>query len=372
VRNAAILALLGALAAVLVWTACSSRSKARNQSGEITGTALAEFSALEPIDAHTHIGQTSPAFVAMLRRLHMHVLDILFVNDHRPYNVSMEPQRQNALSFIESSAGHAWLCTTFDPFQLNSPNFSRKAIDGLNQDFAHGAVAAKIWKNVGMQIKDTSGQYVMLDDPRFEPIYRDIATQQKTLIIHAGDPDAAWTAQYLTSASASYYAANPDWDMSKRPDAPRKQTILDARDHVVAMNPDLRVIGAHLGSMENDLDGLADRLDRYPNFAVDVAARVERLTREPRDQVRAFFLKYQDRILYGTDLSFDSETRHKELSPDIWELRYAADWRYFSTGDVFDYGDHQVQGLDLPRDVLKKLYHDNAVRWIPGIDTTSH
>ncbi len=283
----------------------------------------------------------------------------------------VRPQQQNALSFIESTGGRAWLCTTFDPFQLNSPDFSRNAIDGLNQDFANGAVAAKIWKNVGMEIKNASGQYVMLDDPRFEPIYRDIAAQKKTLIIHAADPDSAWTAQYLTTASASYYAANPEWDMSKRPDAPRKQTILDARDHVLALNPDLRVIGAHLGSMENDLNGLGERLDRYPNFAVDVAARVARLTREPREQVRAFFLKYQDRILYGTDLSFDPQTRHKELSPEIWELRYADDWRYFSTGDVFQYGDHQVQGLDLPRAVLKKLYHDNAVRWIPGIDTSS-
>ncbi len=371
VRVVATVTLFAALATVLAWTACSSKSKVKKQSGEMTGATLAEFSALEPIDTHTHIGETSPAFVAMLQRLHMHVLDILFVDDHKPYNVSMEPQQQNALSFIESTGGRAWLCTTFDPFQLNSPDFSRNAIDGLNQDFANGAVAAKIWKNVGMEIKNASGQYVMVDDPRFEPIYRDIAAQKKTLIIHAADPDSAWTAQYLTTASASYYAANPEWDMSKRPDAPRKQTILDARDHVLALNPDLRVIGAHLGSMENDLNGLGERLDRYPNFAVDVAARVARLTREPREQVRAFFLKYQDRILYGTDLSFDPQTRHKELSPEIWELRYADDWRYFSTGDVFQYGDHQVQGLDLPRAVLKKLYHDNAVRWIPGIDTSS-
>lgn len=367
-RVAATVALLTTLATMLGWSACSYTNKAQNQSWEMTGARLAEFSSLEPIDAHTHVGQTSPAFVAMLQRLHMHVLDILYVDDHRPYHVAMEPQRQNALSFIESAAGHAWLCTTFDPFQLNSPDFSRNAIAGLNQDFAHGAVAAKMWKNIGMEIKNPSGQYVMLDDPRFEPIYRDIAAQKKTLIIHAADPDAAWNRQYLTTPSASYFTANPEWDMSRRPDAPRKQTILDARDHVLAMNPDLRVIGAHLGSMEDDLNGLADRLDRYPNFAVDVAARVEKLGREPRDQVRAFFLKYQDRILYGTDLSFDPQSRHKELSPEIWERRYAADWRYFSTGDVFQYGDHQVQGLDLPREVLKKLYHDNAGRWIPGTD----
>ena len=96
----------------------------------------------------------------------------------------------------------------------------------------------------------------------------------KTLIVHAADPDAAWTAKYLTPASAMCYADNPEWDMSKRPDAPRKSDILDGRDHVIAINPDLRVTGAHLGSMEAQLDELGERLGRYPNFAVDTAARV--------------------------------------------------------------------------------------------------
>jgi predicted TIM-barrel fold metal-dependent hydrolase len=102
----------------------------------------------------------------------------------------------------------------------------------------------------------------MPDDPRFEPIYRDIAAHNITLIMHAADPDAAWDAQYPAPAGAKYYAAHPEWDMSKKPDAPRKQTILDARDRVISANPDLRIIGAHLGSMEAQLDDLGNRLDR--------------------------------------------------------------------------------------------------------------
>ena len=90
--------------------------------------------------------------------------------------------------------------------------------------------------------------------------------------------------------------------MYKKPDAPKKQQILDARDHLLAENPKLRVVGAHLGSMEDDLDGLGQRLDRYPNFAVDTAARVVHLVVLPSDRVRNFILKYQDRIVYGTDL----------------------------------------------------------------------
>ena len=112
-----------------------------------------------------------------------------------------------------------------------------------------------------------------------------------------------------------------------------------------------------MGSIEAQLDELGAGLDRYryPNFAVDTAARVERLTLQRRDQVRAFILKYHDRILYGSDLSFDSETRHQETAAENWEAQYSLDWRYFLTDDAFDYHDHRVEGLNLPLPVLRKL-----------------
>lgn len=336
----------------------------------VTWVRLAELASLEPIDTHTHVFQTSPAFVAMLKRLHMHVLDIMYVDDRDPYLSSTEPQRQAVLRFVASSMGHAQFCTTFDPFRLRSANFSNEAINALNQDFARGAVAVKIWKNIGMEIKNAAEQFVMPDDPLFGPIYRDIAQHHKTLIAHVAEPDAAWTASGLY---AGFYAANPQWDMSRKPGAPQKNAILRARDHMLAMNPDLRVVGAHLGSMENDLDSIATHFEIYPNFAVDTAARLESLMIQPRDKVRAFILKYQDRILYGTDLSFlatpgtpvGGDERQQALS---WQNRYAVEWRYFATDDSFEYLGIKVEGLDLPRSVLKKIYRDNAVHWIPGID----
>jgi predicted TIM-barrel fold metal-dependent hydrolase len=271
--------LIALSASSVFWVACRSNRQDQDKGNpySLTGSALAEFTSLEPIDAHTHISQTGPAFARMLERLHMHVLDILYVDDTDPNHTSMEPQKQDTIKFIASSMGHVQLCTTFNPFQFNNANFSKEAIKTLNQDFANGAVAAKIWKNVGMQLKNQSGQYVMPDDPRFAPIYSDIAAHDKTLIIHAADPDAAWDAQYPTASGAKYYSQHPQWDMSKKPDAPSKKAVLDARDHLLVVNPELRVIGAHLGSMENQLDDLANRLDRYPNFAVDTAARVRRL-----------------------------------------------------------------------------------------------
>ena len=342
--------------------------RVRNQPFKLTGACLAEFTSLEPIDVHTHVFQSSPELVRMLERLHMHTLDILYVDDNNSYLKMIEPERTDARNFLASSLGHAQLCTTFSPFSFSKTGFSKAAINDLNQDFAAGAVAAKLWKNVGMEIVNPSGKYVMPDDPTLEPIYKDIAAHGKTLIIHAAEPDEAW-GLHPPGSSSKYYEMNPPWDMSKKLGAPDKQTILLARDHVLAMNPTLRVVGAHFGSMEDHLDDVTARLDRYPNFAVDTAARVQRLTFQPREKVRTFILKYQDRILYGTDLHIYSGTTDPSVT-ESWEKQYARDWRYFATDDKFEYLGRKVEGLNLPRSVLKKLYHDNAVHWIPGMTAT--
>jgi amidohydrolase family protein len=327
---------------------------------------LRDFAALEPIDTHTHVAKGDPSFYTMLKRLRLHILDILLVDDHDAYRKSLQSQLQDALRVIKESDGHASLCTSFDPFQFGQKGFSASAVKGLDRDFTNGAVAVKIWKNVGMELKDRNGQYVLPDNPAFQPIFTEIAKQNRTLIAHLAEPDEAWLPPNPQGLDSSYYQENPVWYMYRQPLAPKKQQILDARDHVLAQNPKLRVVGAHLGSMEDDLDGLARLLDHYPNFAVDTAARVIHLVVQPHDKVRAFIVKYQDRILYATD----SGSLKDEVPQDAvkeWEEQYALDWRYFATDDSFDYSGHKTQGLALPPAVLRKLYHANALRWIPGM-----
>jgi predicted TIM-barrel fold metal-dependent hydrolase len=365
------MALLVGLLPLVFVVACRSTRNEQPSLFVLSGDTLAEFKSLTPIDAHTHVSKTGTAFVGMLERLNLRVLDILYVDDTDPARSSMEPQEEEALKFIASSRGRAHLCTTFNPFRFNNPDFSKEAIDGLNHDFEQGAIAAKLWKNVGMEVKNKSGKYVLPDDPAFEPIYKGIGAHDKTLIVHAADSDAAWDPEASLPPSMSYYKTHLQWLMSRYPDAPQKKTILQARDHVLAMNPKLRVVGAHLGSLEAHLDDLGAVLDHYPNFAVDTAARVPGLMRQPRDKVLAFILKYQDRILYGSDLHFDSEISD-QLASQEWEKQYAVEWRYFATNDAFEYRGNRVQGLNLPHAVLQKLYHDNAIHWIPGIDSNRH
>lgn len=327
--------------------------------------ALRQFAALQPVDTHTHVFQASPAFHAMLQQLHLHVVDICVVDTHSKRGL-LATQVREASAVVHQNHGHAWLCTTFDPYKVNDADFAGQAVRQLNRNFAAGAVAVKIWKNVGMEIQRPDGKYIMPDDPVFAPIYRDIAAHHKTLIAHLAEPDSCWLPPNPASPDYSYYNEHPEWYMYRHPERPKKATILAARDHLLAEYPHLRVVGAHLGSMETDVDQIARRLDRYPNFAVDTAARVPYLMLQPREKVRAFLIKYQDRILYGTDLEL-LPGDHAQKKLNWWRESYARDWRFFATDDVLDYNGHSVRGLALPAPVLRKIFHDNAVRWIPGV-----
>ena len=155
--------------------------------------------------------------------------------------------------------------------------------------------------------------------------------------------------------------------MYQKPNPASKQAILRARDHLLEENPDLRVVGAHLGSMEADFAEIGRHLDRYPNFAVDLAARMPYVMKEPRARIIAFVTKYQDRLVYATDLDLRPDANPADAVKE-WEKTYARDWRFFATTETVETESHQkVRGLGLPQPLLQKLYHDNAVKWFPGI-----
>jgi predicted TIM-barrel fold metal-dependent hydrolase len=232
-------------------------------------------------------------------------------------------------------------------------------------------VAVKIWKNIGEQVKDAKGNYILPDDPAFQPIYKDIAAHNKSLIAHVADPDTIWEPPTPAAPDYSYYTEHPEWYMYNRPNAPSKQAILRARDHLLRQNLTLRVVGAHLGSMEADFHQLGQHLDDYPNFAVDLAARMPYLVMQPRADIIAFIEKYQDRLLFATDNEFNAGEDVSDATRS-WENTYAFDWRFFATNDTLQYKDRKLQGLSLPAPILRKLYHDNAVRWIPGVLQNPH
>src|SRR5271156_3848044 len=326
---------------------------------------LRAFAAIEPIDTHVHAFKSDPEFTDLMSRLRLHLLDICVADNHGIYG-ELATELARAQGFVASSQGHARLCVTFDPYSFQEKGYSQNTIKQLRQEFADGAIAVKIWKNIGMEIKTADGRYVMPDDPVFKPIYEAIAAENKTLVAHVAEPSSCWQPPNPDSPDYDYYKENPQWYMYLHPDHPRKEVILAARDHLLAENPKLRVVGAHLGSMETDVDEIAKRFDRYPNFAVDMAARMEYLMIQPRDKVRNFLIKYQDRVLYATDLEFLNGQSAGEAEKD-WRETYARDWKFLATNRMLQYRGHPVHGLRLPQSVLQHIYHDNAVQWIPGI-----
>src|SRR5271156_172188 len=331
---------------------------------------LRAFAAIEPIDTHVHAFKSDPEFTDLMSRLRLHLLDICVADNHGIYG-ELATELARAQGFVASSQGHARLCVTFDPYSFQRKGYSQDIIKQLRQEFADGAIAVKIWKNIGMEIKTPDGRYVMPDDPIFEPIYRAIAAENKTLVAHVAEPSSCWQPPNPDSPDYDYYKENPQWYMYLHPDHPRKETILAARDHLLAENPQLRVVGAHLGSMETDVDEIAKRFDLYPNFAVDTAARMEYLMLAPREKVRNFLIKYQDRMLYGTDLEFLNGEATPEALKD-WQETYARDWKFLASDQKLQLRGRQIEGLNLPQPVLRRIFHDNAVRWVPGIAASAN
>jgi len=342
----------------------ASIAAARQASGQAASFAD-DFAALDPIDTHTHVFKNDPGLSSLMDRLHLHVLDICVSDSHNVFR-ALQPEISSGMAFVKENSGHATLCTTFDHSAFAAPDFAARTIQQLNENFAAGAVAVKIWKNIGMELKNPEGKYVMPDDPVFDPIYEDIAAHHKTLIAHVAEPTICWRPLDPHDPSSGYYRKHPEWYMYGHPDRPSKETILAARDHLLQKHPSLRVVGAHLGSMELDVDEIAQHFDRYPNFAVDTAARMEYLMLQPRDKVRNFLIKYADRVLYGTDLGFQGNDSFASARQE-WEDMYARDWKFLATNETLEYKGRRIQGLALPPAVLQKLFHANATTWIPGI-----
>ncbi len=331
-----------------------------------SGEARSSLARLSPIDAHAHIFNSSPRFSQLLNQLNMRLVNICVVDLHDPGFEKAEPQHAKALELFRQSKGRWAWCSTFDPRDWEKAGFAERVIRDLDPTFKNGAVAVKIYKDIGMELRSRSGRYLMPDDPVFTPILEFIESRGKTLYAHIAEPTAAWKPLDPKSPHYSYYKANPDWHMYLHPDRPAKETILSARDRLLERHPKLRVVGAHLGSMEDDVDQIARRFERYPNFVVDTAARVPDLMIQPREKVRAFLTRYQDRVLYATDLVL-MPTDNPDQAIARWEEEYLRDWKYFATDGTVVYQNRQIKGLALPEAVLVKLYRLNAEKWVPGL-----
>lgn len=322
------------------------------------------------IDAHIHYGDDAPALLALLAEFDVKLLNISLAQDAHGAWRAENSERYCALAQAHPQR-FAW-CTSFDLPRFGDPHYVDAVIAGLDADFAAGAVACKIWKNIGMEVRTPGGEFFLPDDPCFDPIYEHLAARGKPLLTHIAEPLECWLPLVEGSPHYNYYSRNPQWHMYGRSEFPAHETLMAARDNVLAKHPTLRMIGAHFASLEYDVDVLAARLDRFPNLAVDISARLVDLANQDSAKVRNFFLRHQDRILFGTDVVMKqrpSTMAAPEQAETIQALRavYEQHFAYFQSDQELAVRGFVTRGINLPAAVLEKFYLRNAQAWYPGV-----
>ena len=331
-----------------------------------TGNKEELYQGMIKIDAHVHIRTEDPAIMEYAGSEGFKLLTIITRSNSQEY---IDRQREYAMKMNGLYPNDISWLATFSMENFEEPDWAEGVIRKLQEDLDQGAAGFKIWKDIGMTFRDSLGNFVLIDDPLLEPILSFMAESKKPLLTHIGEPLNCWLPidSMTVNGDMSYFRNHPEYHMYLHPDYPSHERLMESRDRVLATYPDLNMIGAHLGSLEWDVDVLAERLDRYPNFAVDMAARVCHFQVQEREKVRNFIIKYQDRLIYATDAGVSQENMEDRIE---WlENEWRSDWRYFATDSLMSSRnvENDFRGLDLSEEVLRKIYYTNALEWYPGI-----
>ncbi|MGB6489138.1 MAG: amidohydrolase family protein [Steroidobacteraceae bacterium] len=329
--------------------------------------AVTDFAHVQKVDAHMHIWGPANLVVAEAARDGFHILTI---NVDNPEHGPVPRQLHDAASLRRRYPGRVAFAGTFQAAGFNEPGWSGEALREINTALAQGAVGVKIWKNFGMIVRDSSGRYVLPDDPRLEPIYSMLQREHIVLLGHLAEPLDCWLpySKMIVKGDVDYYREHPQYYMYLHPERPGHDAILAARDRMLAAHPELRFDALHLASLEWDVDRIAAFLDRFPQADVDMAARIGQLEYQAEthpDKVRRFFMRYQDRILYGTDNGYGPSEDPKEVAEIATDWR--RDWLFLVTDRELRSPDldRPFRGLHLPRSVVDKIYRENAVALYP-------
>lgn len=320
-----------------------------------------DYATFPKIDTHVHIDTFEPDFVMLARHEGFRLMTLVTRSAAQEH---IDREFTWARSQREDFPETVSFATTISMENWSDPGWQQITISRLRQDFENGAIAVKLWKDIGMTFRDNNDSFIMIDNPRFDPILEYIASQEKPVIGHFGEPRNCWLPvdSMTVPGDSSYFTNNPQYHMYLHPDYPSYADQIDARDNMLARHPDLIFVGAHLGSLEWNVSELAERLDRFPNMAVDMAARISHLQIQDRDTVRDFILNYQDRLLYATDAGVSESTDALEWIAEKWHR----DWLYLTTDTVLTSPEVRgtFVGLKLPVSVLRRIYYQNAEDWL--------
>ncbi|MFN7934879.1 MAG: amidohydrolase family protein [Bryobacteraceae bacterium] len=331
------------------------------------------------IDIHTHISFAAKSAggvpVSAARRFLATAPDLLAVMDAKNLRTMVNLTGGYAEGLAECVAkydkAHPGRFVTFaEPMfaEAVKPDYAKRQADAIVAAKSAGARGLKVLKTLGLFLREnlTTGPLVKVDDKRFDLMWEACGAQDMPVAIHVSDPAAFFLPTDRFNERFEELNNHPDWSFHGR-DYPSNAEILAARDRVLARHPKTKFIGLHVGHSAENLGQVAATLDKYPNFHVEIGARIGELGRQPRAS-RKFFEKYQDRILFGTDaVPGGRETPQQIFGAKLYEIYF----RFLETEDeYFDYapaavppqGRWRIYGLGLPDAILRKVYHANAAR----------
>lgn len=320
---------------------------------------LEDFGKVKKFDIHIHINTSETHFIEQAVEDNFYFLDIV---DDRPFGLPMQKQQEFALLHLKNFPQQMEFATTFPVSNWAEKDWVQNTIANLEQSFAKGASAVKIWKNIGMDLRDENGAFVMVDHPRIDSVLTYLTRKGVPLLGHNGEPRDCWLPLEEMTFSQGYYSEHPEYHMYLHPEYPSYEDQITARDNMLQKHPELNFMGAHLGSLEWSLDELSKRLDAYPLMRVDLT-RIPNLklhTLKDRQKTRNFFMTYQDRLIYGTDSAINPTNNPEELKKRIHE-KWLDEWKFFATDAPLNLkGFGELRGLKLPRKVIDKIYFENA------------
>lgn len=301
------------------------------------------------IDIHNHLGRLANTEKYLLEMDKAGVVTAISLDGHSK-NFAYREHIANA-----KSASGDRILVFFAPEwdKIDEPDFGANEAKKLEEAVQLGARGVKVYKSLGLTVKDKTGKVVAVNDPRLDPVWEKCGELGVPVLMHVSDPKAFFTPVDQYNERYDELGAHPEWSYygDRYPD---KEEILAQRNDVLRRHPKTIFIGAHVANLPEDLAQVGAWLDEFPNLYVEIGARISELGRQPFS-ARKFMIRYQNRVLFGTDTSPDYNA-------------YQIYYRFLETADeYFDpAGGHHMQGrwmiygLDLPGKVLKKIYNKNA------------
>lgn len=246
---------------------------------------------------------------------------------------------------------------TVDLTAFEEPDFEKRCAATIRQLASRGVCGLKFWKILGLKIKGTDGTFLRPDDPRLQCIWQTAAECSLPVLIHLADPVAFFKPTDPFNERIEEMLMHPDW-VFNAPELYSFQEIMQMQENLIESNPKTQFVVAHVGSYSENLKQVGSWLDRYPNMMIDIAERINDLGRQPYT-AKAFFERYQDRILFGTDYFACNNPRHMIYYRFLETMDEYFDYSY---EEIPPQGRWKIYGIGLEEGILKKVYRDNALK----------